>query len=107
VDGAVKLLLRCEHAIAAAHYAGALRAGGVDCEVRNTALSGALGEIPFLECAPQVWIRSDGDEPRARQILADLLRPVPGESWTCAGCGELLEPQFGSCWRCGAARSGG
>jgi hypothetical protein len=101
----MKLLLRCEHAIAAAHYAGALRAAGIDCEVRNTTLSGALGEIPFLECAPQLWLRNAIDEARARQILDNLLRPVPGQPWTCSGCGELLEPQFGCCWRCGAARS--
>jgi hypothetical protein len=100
----MKLLMRCEHAIAAAHFAGALRAAGIDCEVRNTTLSGALGEIPFLECAPQIWIRNPLDEPRARELLAQLRHPVAGEPWTCSGCGELLEPQFATCWNCGTAR---
>jgi rubrerythrin len=100
----MKLLMRCEHAIAAAHLAGALRAAGIDCEVRNTALSGALGEIPFLECAPQIWIRNALDEARARELIAQLRQPVEGECWTCAACGEILEPQFSQCWNCGAPR---
>jgi rubrerythrin len=100
----MKLLLRCEHALAAAHVAAALRAAGIDCEVRNTALSGALGEIPFLECAPQIWIRNSLDEARARELIAQLRQPVEGEPWTCRHCGEVLEPQFSQCWNCGAAR---
>jgi hypothetical protein len=100
----MKLLMRCEHAIVAAHYAGALRAAGIDCEVRNTALSGALGEIPFLECAPQIWIRNALDEARAREFISQLRLPVSGDPWTCAKCGEVLEPQFSQCWNCGSPR---
>lgn len=100
----MKLLMRCEHAIAAAHYAGALRAAGIECEVRNTVLAGALGEIPFLECAPQVWIRHPLDEARARELVEQLRAPVAGAPWTCSRCGEVLEPQFAECWSCGAPR---
>lgn len=100
----MKLLLRCEHALAAAHLAAALRAAGIDCEVRNTTLAGALGEIPFLECAPQIWLRHALDEARARELLAQLRLPSSGEPWTCRACGEVLEPQFGQCWKCGADR---
>lgn len=96
--------MRCEHTLAAAHLASALRAAGIDCEVRNTTLSGALGEIPFLECAPQIWIRNPLDEDRAQALIAQLRKPVEGESWTCARCGETLEPQFSQCWNCGASR---
>lgn len=100
----MKLLMRCDHAIAAAHYAGALRAAGIECEVRNTVLSGALGEIPFLECAPQIWIRNRLDEARARELIEQLRTPVAGPPWTCSRCGEVLEPQFAQCWNCGAPR---
>lgn len=100
----MKLLMRCQHALEAAHFAAALRAAGIDCEVRNTALSGALGEIPFLECAPQIWIASPLDEARAQALIAQWRQPVKGNPWTCARCGERLEPQFGQCWNCGTAR---
>ena len=101
----MKLLMRCEHALAAAHYAAALRASGIDCEVRNSTLAGAMGEIPFIECAPQVWLRNAHDEARALELVAEMHRPVAGAPWKCARCGEVLEPQFGQCWNCGAARS--
>ena len=100
----MKLLARAEHPLQAAIWADTLRAAGIRCSVRNTALSGALGEIPFLECAPQIWLDHDADEDRARQILLELQSPARGPAWFCAGCGETLEGQFGSCWRCGAPR---
>lgn len=100
----MKLLVRCDHALQAAHYANALRAAGIACEVRNTTLAGAIGDIPWLECAPQVWIENDTDETRARTLLRELARPVSGPTWRCPQCGEELEPQFAACWACGAPR---
>jgi len=100
----VKLLIRCDHALQAAHLANALRAAGIGCEVRNTTLAGALGEIPWLECAPQIWLRHEHDEPGARALLREFMQPATGETWRCESCGELCEPQFGSCWACGAVR---
>ena len=100
----MKLLARADNSLQASIWADTLRAAGIRCELRNTALSGALGEIPFLECAPQVWIERDHEEPRAREILQQLRQPMHEPHWQCTGCGEYSEPQFGSCWQCGAAR---
>ena len=100
----MKLIARADHPLQAAIWADTLRAAGIRCEVRNTALSGAMGEIPFLECAPQLWLRDERDEARAREILNEIRRPVTGPTWRCATCGEESEPQFGNCWKCGAAR---
>jgi hypothetical protein len=72
--------------------------------VRNTQLASAIGDIPWLECAPQLWVIDDLDEGRARLLLAELHRAQAGPPWTCATCGELLEAQFGQCWKCGSAR---
>ena len=79
---------------------------GIRCEVRNTALSGAIGEIPWAECAPQIWIDNRLDEPRAHQLIREASRAVDGPRWQCGQCGETLEPQFGACWQCGTARGG-
>jgi hypothetical protein len=100
----MKLLMRCDHALQAAHLANALRAAGIRCEVRNTTLAGAIGDIPWLECAPQLWLVDDLDEYRARELLSDLTRPATGPAWICPACGEQLEPQFGACWQCGKPR---
>jgi putative signal transducing protein len=99
----MKLLARADHPLQAAIWADTLRAAGIRCEVRNTVLSGALGEIPFLECAPQLWL-DERDAPRAREILQQLREPVVGPCWRCTSCGESCEPQFGNCWNCGATR---
>jgi hypothetical protein len=100
----VKLIARADHPLQAAIWADTLRAAGIRCEVRNTTLSGAMGEIPFLECAPQVWLLDAGDEAQALEILRQLRLPIVGARWRCAGCGEESGPQFGTCWKCGAER---
>ena len=100
----MKLLARADHFVQGTIWAESLRAAGIRCELRNTSLSGAIGEIPFLECAPQLWIERDSDEPRAREILQQLRQPAHGPQWRCEKCGEWSEPQFGACWQCGAAR---
>jgi len=100
----MKLLARADNLLQASIWSGGLRAAGIACEVRNTTLAGAMGEIPFLECAPQLWIEHDADEPRAQAVLEELRRPPSGPAWVCPGCGESIEPQFGECWNCGAGR---
>jgi len=100
----VKLVARADHPLQAAIWADTLRAAGIGCEVRNTTLSGAMGEIPFLECAPQLWVLDERDEARAIDVLQQLRRPVTGTPWRCTGCGEESEPQFGICWKCGMVR---
>ena len=102
----MKLIARADHPLQAAIWADTLRAAGIRCEVRNTTLSGAMGEIPFLECAPQVWLLNEGDETQAREILLQLRLPIVGAPWRCAECGEESEPQFGTCWKCGVERTG-
>jgi len=100
----VKLVARADHPLQAAIWADTLRAAGIRCEVRNTTLSGAMGEIPFLECAPQLWVLDESDEARAIEVLRQLRQPVTGTPWRCTGCGEESEPQFGICWKCGMDR---
>jgi hypothetical protein len=100
----MKRILRCDHPLQAEHYANVLRAAGFACEVRRTALYGAVGHIPWPECAPELWLRYDQDECMARRVLEELSAAHVGEPWRCAGCGEVLEPQFGACWQCGQQR---
>ena len=83
----------------------ALAQAGIACEVRNDRLGGIAGEIPFVECWPELWVRHAGDALRARGLLDEALRPAQAaESWTCPACGELIEPQFAQCWHCATDR---
>jgi len=83
-----------------------LAAEGIVCLVRNDELSTALGEIPFVECYPELWVVDDEVYPRARLLLEHWLSALitEQEPWQCAGCGEMLEGQFQSCWQCGRDR---
>lgn len=83
-----------------------LQAAGIDCMLRNRYLGGALGELPPNECWPELWVLEDRDASAAERILREALAPGAHSDgvWSCAGCGELLEAQFGLCWQCGAAR---
>ena len=78
---------------------------GIACLLRNEELFAAMGEIPFLELRPELWVLDDDVLPRARLLLEGWLQPPQASpSWTCPGCGEVLEGQFGACWKCGRRR---
>jgi len=87
----------------AAHHAkNVLQNEGIRATVRNEHLASAMGELPPAECQFEVWVLRDDDRVRAEA----LLRQGPqghGVAWRCARCGEVSEPQFTQCWKCGAA----
>lgn len=79
---------------------------GVACLLRNEDLFTALGEIPLLECLPELWVMDEEVYPRAKLLLENWLKEGEAATapWRCIGCGERLEGQFGSCWNCGRER---
>jgi hypothetical protein len=92
-----------ESIIEIAHLRNLLEAADIACEVRNDRLGGVVGEIPFVECWPELWVRDTGDVLRARGLIDTALRPATeSEAWTCPDCDERIEPQFAQCWHCAA-----
>jgi len=83
-----------------------LRQEGIDCLLRNEQLSAAIGEIPFIECYPELWVIDDEIYPRAHLLLAAWLREQDpaAPDWRCPVCLELSEGQFNACWSCGYQR---
>jgi Putative prokaryotic signal transducing protein len=79
---------------------------GIHCLLRNDQLSTAIGEIPFVECSPELWVIDDEVYPRARLFLDAWLKSDTQEcsAWTCPSCGENCERQFNACWSCGTQR---
>ncbi len=100
----MKLLRHAPDAMTAHHWANVLNAAGIVCQVRNTVLTGALGEIPFLEAAPQLWVVDDWEASRANLILNEIEAQPAGAAWLCPQCGQECEAQFFNCWHCGQAR---
>ena len=85
------------------HARNLLEAAGIRAEVRNERLASAMGELPPAECQAEVWVVDPGQAVEAERLLREG-PPVSGPPWSCAECGERIEPQFTQCWRCGATR---
>lgn len=80
-----------------------LERNGLTVHVQGDLVS-ARGEIPIGESWPTLWVPAN-DAPRARELVdaffgPTLVHPV----WKCQGCGEMNEPNFGSCWNCDGDR---
>ena len=85
-----------------------LERAGITCVLRNEISSGLSPAVPIAESTPELWIEDDHRLEEALQIKADFQSsaPIVGQDWQCQKCGEISEPQFASCWNCGAIREG-
>jgi hypothetical protein len=98
----VKRVFRAASLLQVAHARNLLTAAGIESELRNQYLAGALGDLPMMETWAQLWVE-DPFESAALRALEKAATAPSGAPWTCAQCGEQLEPQFTTCWRCGEA----
>ena len=100
----MKKLTTSDSLILINHYKNVLDSEGIPSEVRNQHLSSILGEMPFAETWPELWVKNDIDYDRAKQLIDDSIADEsPDSGWRCAACGEDNERQFAVCWKCGAA----
>lgn len=77
---------------------------GIKCWIKNEFLSAGVGEIPPIECWPQLCV-DDDDFEEAQRIVDEALLEKDIPAWKCASCGEIIEGQFTACWRCGKSRA--
>jgi len=87
-----------------AHLQNLLEQAGVGCFIKHRELGSAMGDLPFLECSPELWVLSDAQAGKAAAVIREALRPdsgAPAARWRCSKCGEDNEAQFAVCWRCG------
>lgn len=84
----------------------ALECEGVAAIVQGEHLTPLQGQTPAGASAQYRVCIVDGEQlPRANLLAAQwLAESEHGRSpaWVCRACGERHEPQFGSCWKCGA-----
>lgn len=78
---------------------------GIACSVRNESVMDTMGPLVF--CYPEVWVLNDEDIAAATKILEEWRRePVAdGKTWKCPECGEQIDAQFDTCWRCAGKES--
>jgi hypothetical protein len=89
------------------HLKNVLATFNIKCITKNYELSSAAGELPPIECWPELWVLDDERHAEAEAILKKTLAPLKSvkKSWHCDGCGEEIEGQFSECWKCGRNRA--
>ena len=84
-----------------------LESNDIKTFLKNQFGFGGTGELPFVETVPQLFILSEEDEERARQIIAEAeASPSESATWTCAECGTEIEGHFTECWNCAEEEDG-
>ena len=91
------------------HYRNLLQSEGIPSFIRNEYLGAIVGEMPFEEVWPELWVKNDLHYDRARQLIdsRNLAAESPASPWRCPGCGTENEGQFAACWTCGTAEAYG
>ena len=82
--------------------AGLLRRAGIAARVLRENAQGGLGDIPFGEAYPEVWIEHPVDFERANAVIDEFERPAtPVAPVFCPVCAEENPGNFELCWKCG------
>ena len=102
----MKKLTAVDSIITINHYKNILTSEGIPSVIRNEHLGSIVGEMPFMEVWPQLWVENDLDYDRARQLIdaATILDESPASAWHCKSCKVENEGQFAACWNCGLAQ---
>ena len=101
----MKKLTSADSIVTINHWKNLLESEGIPCEIRNEHLGSVMGEVPFPEVWPQLWVINDLDYDRGKQLIDAEIAEIesPAEPWKCGKCGEENEGQFSACWNCGAS----
>lgn len=86
---------------------GILEQAGITCFVRNETTSASLGAaalgLVFMpQFQPELCVVDDARADEAIALLRSVDEGAPprGAEWTCPACGEVLPPEFDTCWKC-------
>lgn len=84
---------------------GLLESEGIAAVVQGAELQGSLGPVLAGSTLPGVYVRQE-DVTSAREIIDHYEHgeQEKGADWVCPTCGEHIEGQFSSCWKCGTER---
>lgn len=82
-----------------------LESDGIESFVKNLNQSSLMGEIPFAEVYPELWIMNDGDHEKALRLIDIYKNAAPQQAadWICPSCKSEVPKEIGECWNCGTA----
>ena len=98
----MKKLTSADSIITINHYKNILISEGIPAFLKNEHLGSIIGEMPFQEVWPELWVENDLDYDRALQLIdtTTIIDESPAATWRCRYCGEENEGQFSACWSC-------
>jgi len=82
---------------------GLLRREGIPAHVFNENAVGGMGEIPFTQTWPEIWLEDDRDRARAEAVIEryEQAPDARAPAVRCHSCGEENPAEFEVCWNCG------
>lgn len=102
----MKKVTSSDSLVTISHYKNLLESEGISAFLKNEHLGSIMGEMPFQEVWPQLWVRNDLDYDRALQLIDSqkIADESPNAAWRCSNCDTENEGQFAACWRCSEAQ---
>lgn len=93
-----------ENLISLNHFKFALDAADIKYLVKNEYTQSSVGETPFNELWPELWVINNDDETAAKAICQQVEQKLNEQNvdWTCSHCGEKNASSFELCWQCQA-----
>lgn len=70
--------------------------------ILNAYAVGAMGDLPYSQASPEVWVEDAAQEAQAVEAIASLDAPLLADK-LCPHCGETNPGNFLSCWQCHSA----
>ena len=77
-----------------------LASEGITTTLKNENLQSGVGELPFVEMWPEIWVLHLRDLERARQLLNEFVNRKTASDWVCTICNEHNPGSFDICWAC-------
>ena len=74
----------------------------IPAQLMNQHAQGGVGDIPFTQAYPEVWVIRDTDYDRGCKIIQQYEATPHSDSIVrCPSCAEENPENFQLCWRCG------
>jgi hypothetical protein len=80
---------------------GLLNESGIETRILNEYAQGGVGEIPFTQAYPEIWLVNKSDSERAKEIIKQFDARQGHDDVFCARCHEPNPDTFETCWHCG------
>ena len=77
-----------------------LASEGITTSLKNENLQSGVGELPFVEMWPELWLLDFHHVDRARQVLKEFVDRNTAPDWVCTTCNEQNPGSFEICWIC-------